>query len=50
MDDASNNLVNIQSPVAVLETASLNSLINIESKYGTRRVKLSLSTFLTSLP
>jgi len=49
-DDASNNLVNIQSPVAVFETASLNSLINIASKYGTRRVKLSLSKFLTPLP
>ena len=37
---ASNNLVKIQSPVAVFETASLNSLINIPLKYCTSRVKV----------
>ena len=48
-NDASNNIVDIQSPVAVFYEGSTNSLISIHSKYRTRRDKLLLSKWLALL-
>ena len=48
-NDAPNNIVNTQSPVAVFYTASTNTLINIYSKYRTSRDKLPLSKWPTLL-
>ena len=48
-NDAPNNIVNTQSPVAVFYTASKNTLINIYSKYRTSRDKLPLSKWPTLL-
>lgn len=49
-NDASNNIVDIQSPVAVFYEGTTNSLINIYSKNRTRRDKLLASKWLALLP